>query len=469
MSIRDLVADKSAEDGLAHFKKLIETGSASANLWHNHKDGSKVCLAIDAIKLSETRLLGFVKDITIRMKVIDALAKSEEGLKLAQEIAHLGNWHIDLINQKTIWSDEMYKIFGVNKNEVEPSTDLFMSFIHPDDRDVFSNFTKKSEVELKSASIILRIIRKDGTIRYLYSESRFELNQDGIPVGIYGIIHDITESKQSEINLKEKNEEIEVQNEEYIQINAELLEAKDKAEENNRLKSIFLTNLSHELRTPLNGILGFSQLITGTDEQQIMDFAKVINKGGNQLLAIIEDLFIVSSILSENISDKIEEIQLNNLLDKGRFIINDEILKIDKPGLVFSVFEGVKEDNIAVLADYDMFGEIIQKLIRNAITFTNSGKIVVGFRIENKEKIIFYVRDTGIGIPIEKQEIIFDFFRQVEESATKKFGGIGSGLAISKSFVEKMKPLIEELSPSFFEITVAMAFQYFVEDLNYIF
>jgi signal transduction histidine kinase len=249
--------------------------------------------------------------------------------------------------------------------------------------------------------------------------------------------------KQSEINLKEKNQLINTQNEELIQINNELAIAKEKAEESNRLKSIFLTNLSHELRTPLNSILGFSQLITSIDDKsQIIDFAKIINKDGNQLLSIIEDLFIVSSILSENIIKDIKEIPLNNLLDKARFIINDEILKSDKKGLTYSIFNKLKDENSVVMADSDMFGEIIRKLIRNAIMFATSGQIEVGYKIENKNDIEFYVSDMGIGIPIEKQEVIFDFFRQVEESSNKKFGGIGSGLAISKSFVESMNGLI---------------------------
>jgi len=249
--------------------------------------------------------------------------------------------------------------------------------------------------------------------------------------------------QQAEVDLKEKNVLIEAQNEKYIQINKELGIAKEKAEENDRLKSIFLTNLSHELRTPLNGILGFSKLITGIDDkQQILDFAKIINKGGNQLLDIIEDLFIISSILSENISMNIKNIELGNILNKARFIINDEILKSDKESLTFSVFDGIPEESTVIMADNDMFGEIIRKLIRNAIMFTNSGKIEVSYRLENKEKIIFYVKDTGIGIPVEKQELIFDFFRQVEESSSKKFGGIGSGLAICKSFVEKMNGAI---------------------------
>jgi signal transduction histidine kinase len=245
--------------------------------------------------------------------------------------------------------------------------------------------------------------------------------------------------KQDEINLKEKNEQIIAQNEKYVIINKELEKAKIKAEESDRLKSVFITNLSHELRTPLNSILGFSQLITGTDDkQQIMDFSKIINKGGNQLLIIIEDLLIVSSILSENTIKKIVNINLGNLLDKARFIINDEMLKSEKKDQKFSIFDGAKVESADVLADNDLFGEIIRKLIRNAIKFTDSGEIEVGYSIENNENIQFYVRDTGIGIPIEKQEFIFDFFRQVEELSIREFGGIGSGLAICKSFVEKM-------------------------------
>lgn len=244
--------------------------------------------------------------------------------------------------------------------------------------------------------------------------------------------------KQAEVNLKSKNELIEAQNIRYIKINKELEESIEKAEESDRIKSIFLTNLSHELRTPLNVILNFSQLITGIDDkQQIINYAKVINKGGNQLLTIIEDLFIVASILSENITKKIKDIQLVDLLDKARFIINDELIKCNKDGLTFSVFNKTSDENLYVLADYDMFGGVIRRLILNAIKFTNNGRIEIGYHIKENE-VVFYVSDTGIGIPVEKQGIIFDFFRQVEETSTREFGGIGSGLAICKSFVDKM-------------------------------
>ncbi|MGM0408807.1 MAG: response regulator [Bacteroidota bacterium] len=248
--------------------------------------------------------------------------------------------------------------------------------------------------------------------------------------------------KQDEINLIEKNKLIETQNQKYIQINKELEEAKEKAEENDRIKSIFLTNLSQELRTPLNVVLSFSQLITGTnDKQQIINYAKILNNGGNQLLLLIEDLFIVASILSENIIKNIKEVELKFLLDKARFIINDEIIKCNKD-IKFSVFEVTPEENVVVLADYDMFGGIIRRLILNAIKFTNKGTIEVGCVTDDKNNIIFYVSDTGIGIPVEKQVIIYDFFRQAEESTIREFGGIGSGLPISKSFAEKMNGTI---------------------------
>jgi two-component system sensor histidine kinase/response regulator len=274
----------------------------------------------------------------------------------------------------------------------------------------------------------------------------------------------VVRRKNAELKITEKNAIIEAQNQKYIIINKELEIAKEKAEESDRIKSIFLTNLSHELRTPLNAILGFSQLIDGSDDKhQIINFAKIINKGGNQLMVIIEDLFIVSSILSKNITRKIKEVQLEVLLDKARFIINDEILKNEKPGITFSVFNQITED-VVVLADYDMFGGIMRRLILNAIKFSNSGKIDIGFNIVNENNITFYVRDQGIGIPLEKHEVIFDFFRQVQESSTKEFGGIGSGLAICKSFVEKMNGVIwvesEVGKGSIFSITLPLLVQH---------
>lgn len=245
--------------------------------------------------------------------------------------------------------------------------------------------------------------------------------------------------KQAEVNLRSKNELIEAQNIRFLQINKELEEAKEKVEESDKIKSVFLTNLSNTLRTPLNVILNFSQLVTAVDDkQQIVEYAKAINKGGIQLLTIIEDLNIVASILSENITKKIKDIPLQDLLDKARFIINEELIKCDKDGVSFSIFDKIPEENVLVLADYDMFGGVIRRLLLNAIKFTNYGKIEVNCRLDNPNHIVFYISDTGIGIPLEKQDIIFDFFRQAEESTTKEFGGIGSGLAICKSFVEKM-------------------------------
>jgi CheY-like chemotaxis protein len=150
------------------------------------------------------------------------------------------------------------------------------------------------------------------------------------------------------------------------------------------------------------------------------------------------------------------------LLFKARFIINEEVLKFGKQGITVSIFDknsenaisvltkndnqgithskfdDVSDDIAVVLTDYDMFGVIIRKLIQNAIIYTNSGRIEVGYKIESGKNIKFYIKDTGIGIPKDKQGIIFDFFRQVEESSTRKFGGMGSGLAICNSFIEKM-------------------------------
>ena len=144
-----------------------------------------------------------VWDIANRKRSEEELRKSEIGLNLAQKIAHLGNWSIDLVKQTTNWSEEMYEIFGYKEEEIVPSTEFLLSRIHPDDRDRMQKFMKKSETELKESSIVFRIIRKDGRISYVYSENRFTLNSSGVPVEIYGIIQDITERINAEEIIKE--------------------------------------------------------------------------------------------------------------------------------------------------------------------------------------------------------------------------------------------------------------------------
>ena len=214
------------------------------------------------------------------------------------------------------------------------------------------------------------------------------------------------------------------------QIDNELVKAKVAAEESDRLKSAFLANMSHEVRTPLNGILGLAQVLLKSEgvDPNIRNDIKMIVESGGSLLTLIEDIMDVSKIEARQMKVKYKPFILNELMDQlysmfqanPLYIQKNIELKYDKPN-----------ENIALMSDPDRLKQIFVNLIGNALKFTDKGLVQFGYKIEKKE-ILFYVKDSGIGIPKDKMEKIFERFTQVDNTLARKFSGSGLGLAISK-------------------------------------
>ena len=232
------------------------------------------------------------------------------------------------------------------------------------------------------------------------------------------------------------NKELAFQNEEKVKRADELILAKEKAEESDRLKSAFLANMSHEVRTPLNSIIGFSELLADPyfDEDQKNEFIQHIVSNGRNLLSVISDIMDISKIESDEI--KIRKSQINaqkfisTVLDQ--FVIQAEDKKLE--------LKLILPDNVektVIIADAERLKQIFNNLMSNAIKFTSNGSIEIGFQPKG-EMVEFFVKDTGIGIPAEYHDTIFERFRQVDTSNTRKYGGNGLGLAICKKLVELM-------------------------------
>jgi PAS domain S-box-containing protein len=222
------------------------------------------------------------------------------------------------------------------------------------------------------------------------------------------------------------------------QMEADLISAKEKAEESDRLKSAFLANMSHEIRTPLNGIIGFSGLLADPffDSDQKNDFVNHIINNGNSLMTIINDIMEISKLESGEVKIRRGVIDVKKLL----FELRDQYLILSKEkniGFDIEILKGDFSEHVSVFADVDRLRQILINLINNAFKFTINGSISIGYRYSG-DMIEFHVKDTGIGISEEYQDVIFDRFRQVETSGTRKYGGVGLGLAISKSLVEMM-------------------------------
>jgi len=219
-----------------------------------------------------------------------------------------------------------------------------------------------------------------------------------------------------------------------------LLAAKEKAEESDNLKSAFLANMSHEIRTPMNAILGFAELITMPDSEvtppEKENFIKLINNSGNNLLRLIDDIIDISKIEAGQIKIHKKECYLNTTLQEIQqsFL---EIRKIkEKENIDIRINENVRTQNLIINTDTLRLNQVLTNLIDNALKFTEDGFIEFGYEIQNKDKLLFYVKDTGVGMDQKKKDLVFDRFTKIEDDKNRLYRGAGLGLAISKSLVE---------------------------------
>jgi signal transduction histidine kinase/CheY-like chemotaxis protein len=219
----------------------------------------------------------------------------------------------------------------------------------------------------------------------------------------------------------------------------ELVKAKLKAEEGDRLKSSFLANLSHEIRTPMNAINGFTDLLINTKlkKEEKLEYLKVIEKSGRNLVSIIDDLIEMSKIESNQITPNYSTINLESCIKELYETINVTIPKSKK--IDFKVIQNTKSKSHNIVTDETKLKQVIVNLVNNAIKFTHKGFVSFGYEIdEENAKIIFKIEDTGLGIDEKNHKYIFDRFKRVDSDVSIKAGGLGLGLAISKAYVEMM-------------------------------
>jgi len=277
-----------------------------------------------------------------------------------------------------------------------------------DAAEIFNSLTKGAKW---SGEFLVK--RKDGSLFPALVHDSPIFDSQGKLSGVIGVSSDISDRKQ-------------VQN--------ELINAKEKAEESDRLKSAFLANMSHEIRTPLNSIIGFSELLNDPyfDQEQKSEFIKTIIDQGNNLLTVISDIMDLSMLDSKQIVVRKEKFIAKRLIND---LYNDYKLRARKKGIEFKVNLPNDCENIQFENDIFRIKQVINNLISNALKFTGKGFVELGCYLTNNF-LEFYVKDTGIGTPKEYHESIFERFRQVENTRTRKYGGNGLGLAISKNLAE---------------------------------
>lgn len=254
---------------------------------------------------------------------------------------------------------------------------------------------------------------KAGELYWAYKSISPILDSQGRITNFVAIGEEITEKKKNE---------------------AELIKAKEKAEESDRLKSAFLANISHEIRTPMNGILGFAELLKtpdlSTENQQ--EFIGVIEKSGQRMLNIINDLIDISRIEAGETTVRIRKINVNKMLQEIHLFFMPEV---DQKNIHIDYHFDLAEEDSIIETDSTKLNQILTNLIRNAIKFTEKGSIDFGYKKKNSA-LEFYVSDTGNGIPPDQLDLIFERFRQGTLELNRKYEGAGLGLAISKANIE---------------------------------
>ena len=391
----------------------------------NGKETYTEAVACSITYLGQASMQVAYRDISQRREAEKRLLESEASLAGAQRVAHLGSWRRDLIDLEDRahnplrWSDEMFRILGYSVGDVEVSRENFVRAVHPDDRDRVGEGMSAAIRERRPYSADYRIILPDGTERNLYSQAEIVYDEKTKrPLKMVGIVQDVTDRKRAE---------------------QELIAAKEAAEAGNRSKSEFLANMSHEIRTPLNGVIGMTDLALETDltpEQR--EYLETVKLSADALLGVINDILDFSKIEAGKVELELEDF---NLRDSLEATLKTLALRADEKGLEI-LCEIASPVPDFVRGDSNRLRQVVTNLIGNAIKFTGHGEVALNIHVEAEEgddRILhFTVSDTGIGIPAEKQKLIFQPFAQADTSTTRKYGGTGLGLTISKRLVGLM-------------------------------
>lgn len=334
---------------------------------------------------------------------------------------------IDLEGKVNKINTEFTRLFGFTPQEIiGKSIDQFLAS---------QEFLEEAELitrdlsTMKIASIETKRRHRDGRLIDV-SLLVTPIIINGRSVGGYGIYRDITDRKKIEMNL---------------------IAAKEKAEESDKLKSAFLSNMSHEIRTPMNAILGFSTLLSdpGVSEEEKTEFINIIRERGNDLLRIIDDIIDIAKIESGQIKIEIRECAVNQLMTNLMVTLTEVKRKTAKNNIVLNCLPGKTDKHFTIMTDANRLRQVMTNLIENSLKFTHEGFVEFGYTLTQAEDlpvIEFFVRDTGIGIPPEMHQIIFERFRQVDDTNTRKYGGTGLGLTISKNLIKLLGGEIQLIS-----------------------
>jgi two-component system cell cycle sensor histidine kinase PleC len=366
-------------------------------------------------KKAEGRLYSVGRDVTAIKRHEQALIKREQQLSEAEAIGHMGHWHWRLGEQEITFSDEIYRIFGVERGRFMPTLDSVNGMLHRRDAGRMEQAFQRAVIEQNDHEIDFRVITPTGEVRHVRCQGRCEFDQMGDVSGLYGIMQDVTEAQQHE---------------------RALMEAKESAERAYAAKSQFLANMSHELRTPLNAIIGFSemmqqQLLGPLGNDRYLDYIKGINESGQHLLDLITDILDMSKIEAGKYELDLEDVNVAKVIRLAVHMMEGRAMD---QGIKISV--KVSDENMKILADRRAVMQITLNLLSNAVKFSHPNGLVEAECIAQNGFVLIRVKDHGIGIPANKLPTITNPFEQAANQYTRGHEGSGLGLSITKELAE---------------------------------
>jgi PAS domain S-box-containing protein len=378
------------------------------------------------------RVAGIAEDITEKKQAENRLKESAERLALATRTASVGIWDNSVVENHTVWDDQMYRLYGITRAGFGNADEAWLAGLHPEDAEAAKEGIQKALRGEKDFNTEYRIVWPDGSIHSIRALAHVQRDSSGRPFRIIGTNWDITDQKEAADKLIRINRHLE-----RATVRAEELAA--KAAEANQAKSEFLANMSHEIRTPMNGIIGITDLLLDTDlTDEQRQFAEIQRRSGEALLQLLNDILDFSKIEAGRVEIEKLDFELSEFLENSIAVL--------KPGAEekgLNLFWTVDADVPRLLSgDPGRLRQILTNLVGNATKFTSKGEVRVSVCLmdETQEQVLlrFSVKDTGIGIAADKIGLLFNKFSQVDASTTRKYGGSGLGLAISKQLAELM-------------------------------
>jgi PAS domain S-box-containing protein len=347
----------------------------------------------------------------------DELLKVNERLVEAQEVAHVGSWEWEIGSDRVWWSDEMYRIYGI-----EPGAPIgyetFLARLHPDDRAMVDATVRRAIVSGEAFAFDHRVVRNNGDVRVLYGAGRVIVDAAGRSVRMVGIGHDITERKEAE------------------EARAQLIHEqarRQEAEESSRAKDQFLAILSHELRTPLNAALGWAHMLREMprDAPATRQALDTIYRNLLMQSRLVSDIVDVSRITKGALTIDPAPVDLGAIINAAM-----EMVREPARARRITLQSRVEADTVSINGDAKRLEQVFWNLLSNGVRFGREGGLVAVHAIPDGESIRITVEDDGPGIDPDFLPHVFEPFRQADASPRRAHDGLGLGLAIARHLVE---------------------------------